>query len=352
MVYVYEFADYSLTFIRGLAGLLFFYAYLRSKRSSALFVALSWFFSIPVGTFGLFFDLRIESVFMGTSYSLLILGMITLIKEETEIISSIKSIYLIPLTVIIFSWTESFMEDLPEDSVIISGIFAFIMSMFFIESLRKFYGRDAIALGLSLAIGGIVTSFYPVVYEGYSSSPPEVLNIVLIFTSMFSILVLYFYYRIIFSEKFFKKVIEKTNFKPIEVKGVQIISPKEFENWKTTLNGYPLLAFLRSIASAEGWIIYKFSSVEGQNVIYPTDLYKIPEFVFRYFMEAKNKGVKGIVVLEGLEFLRVYNDFQSIAKMMASVRDYVFSHNGALIVVLSKEALDEREFNPLIRLLT
>jgi len=69
-------------------------------------------------------------------------------------------------------------------------------------------------------------------------------------------------------------------------------------------------------------------------------------------MEAKNKGVKGIVVLEGLEFLRVYNDFQSIAKMMASVRDCVFSHNGALIVVLSKEAWDEREFNPLIRLLT
>ena len=97
-----------------------------------------------------------------------------------------------------------------------------------------------------------MTSFYPVVYEGYSSSPPEVLNIVLIFTSMFSILVLYFYYRIIFSEKFFKKVIEKTNFKPIEVKGVQIISPKEFENWKTTLNGYPLLAFLGSITSAGG----------------------------------------------------------------------------------------------------
>jgi len=89
----------------------------------------------------------------------------------------------------------------------------------------------------------------------------------------------------------------------------------------------------------------------GRKIIYPTDLYKITDLVFRYLTEAKNKGVKGVVVLEGLEFLRVYNDFEAVAKIIASVRDYVLSHDGALIVVLDEKAWDEKELNTLKRIL-
>ncbi|WP_158295413.1 DUF835 domain-containing protein [Pyrococcus furiosus] len=62
-------------------------------------------------------------------------------------------------------------------------------------------------------------------------------------------------------------------------------------------------------------------------------------------------GIQGIVVIEGIEYLKMYNEFSAIAKMLATVRDYVISHQGGLIVVVDKKALDEREYALLRRVL-
>ncbi|MCA6214279.1 DUF835 domain-containing protein [Thermococcus bergensis] len=335
---------YGLTLIRIFGGLLFFYAYLKSKRKSALLIALSWFLVIPSTTFGILFDLRVENVFIGLAYGFMILGFFELINEEKGLLRA-KSLYLIPLVVMVFGFVESIVEVEPEDCFVISGIFAFIAAFILAESLKRIYGKDVIIMGLSIAISGIITPFYPVYHEKFENKSPILLGVLL-----FTFLTFFFYYRIIFSERFFKTIPQATIETP-ELRGVHLESPEEFENLKESLKDYPVLAFMRGLNSPEGWTTYKFSTIEGENVIYPTDLYRITDLVFRYLTEAKNKGVKGVVVLEGLEFLRVYNDFKAVAKMIASVRDYVLSYEGALIVVLDEKAWDEKELNTLKRML-
>jgi len=342
----HELAIYSLVFIRGLAGLLFFYGYLKSKRLSAFFIALSWLFSIPSATWGVLVDFRTEALFTTVGLALLIVGIIRFIKEEIQLTHHVKSVYLVPLITVVIGLISVFVTNVPEEGFIFSGLFTLIAAMIFMEALKKIYRRDIVILALLIGSGGIGTVFYAYLY-----SHPEVAPLSLIFFLVSLLYMLYLYYKIIFSDRFFKKALKNINIESLEIEGISIVSPEEFKNWKTVLSGYPLLAFVRCVAPAEGWVAYRFSSVEGENAIYPTDLYKIPEFVFKYLREAKNKDVKGVVLIEGLEFLRVYNDFQSIAKMMASVRDYVISYDGTLIVVLSKEAWDEKEFNTLVGVL-
>lgn len=139
--------------------------------------------------------------------------------------------------------------------------------------------------------------------------------------------------------------------------GVQIISPEDFKNIKAQLeNVPPVLAFLRTLKPPpESWKPFFFTTannMEIPNTIRPTDLYKMVETVHRYLLEAERSGVKGIVLVEGgLEYLRIHNEFPSIAKMMSTVRDYIISNKGALIVVIDKNALDEREYMLLRRIL-
>ncbi|BAD84926.1 hypothetical protein, conserved (C-terminus) [Thermococcus kodakarensis KOD1] len=164
---------------------------------------------------------------------------------------------------------------------------------------------------------------------------------------------LYFYYRVIFSPRFLRDYDVK-NIEIPEFEGVQIISPEDFKNIKAQLENVPVLAFLRTLKPPESWKPFFFTTannMEIPNTIRPTDLYKMVETVHRYLLEAERSGVKGIVLVEGLEYLRIHNEFPSIAKMMSTVRDYIISNKGALIVVIDKNALDEREYMLLRRIL-
>lgn len=346
--------DITETFVYGfssvgfLNGLLFLYVSLKSKRKSPLFFGLAWFFSIAAVTSSIFFTLHWANVFAGLSQGFLILGILGVLKEEHGNISilRLRTLYLIPLTVMVFGIAESIIETEPEDGFVIGGIFGLFATFVFVESLKRTHGRNIVIMGLLFAFGSLMTSLYPI-FRGEIAelSPYAALGVL-----SFSFLAFFSYYKIIFSERFFKTIPQATIETP-ELRGVHLESPEEFENLKESLKDYPVLAFMRGLNSPEGWTTYKFSTIEGENVIYPTDLYKITDFVFRYLAEAKNKGVKGVVVLEGLEFLRVYNDFKAVAKMIASVRDYVLSYEGALIVVLDEKAWDEKELNTLKRML-
>lgn len=253
-MYVTEAFVYGLSLIRIFGGLLFFYAYLNSKRKSALLIALSWFLAIPSTTFTVLVDLRLENVFIGLSYGFIILGFFELINEETGLLRA-KSFYLVPLAVMVFALVESIVEVEPEDSFVISGIFGFITAFILAESLKRIYERDVVILGLLIALSSIITPFYPVYHEKFGNKSPILLGVL-----SFAFLTFFFYYRIIFSEKFFKTIPKVATETP-ELKGVHLESPEEFGNLKETLKGYPVLAFIRGLNPPEGWSTYKFSTV-------------------------------------------------------------------------------------------
>lgn len=71
-----------------------------------------------------------------------------------------------------------------------------------------------------------------------------------------------------------------------------------------------------------------------------------------YIRSLENSDLKPVVVLEGIEYLKIYNDFRALAKFLTSLRDYVAVSNGTLVLVLEKDAWEEREMKTLERLLT
>jgi len=328
----------SITLIKLLAGALFLIGYLKTRRFSALLISFAWFLAIPVATFGAI-DIRVENAMISLAYAFTLLAVFRLIQEE-QIILLPKSITIaMPLVLVVTGVGTSLIKSIPEEGYLISGVFEFIAGLIVIESLSTYYNRNAKGLGISLALCGIMTIFYPMFYQ----KPP---NMLITPITAWSIIVpqFWFYSKIIYSEHFFKWPQSMETSKTLKIEGTHIIPPSEFEDVKGKIGLYPTLAFLRNFKPFPGWISYLLSTVERPKALYPTDLYKIIEISARYFGEAQQKGTKGIVIIEGLEFLKLYNDFEAVAKMLSNVRDYVTLNNGTLIVVAEKSAWDEKEW--------
>ncbi|WP_143592376.1 DUF835 domain-containing protein [Thermococcus litoralis] len=271
-----------------------------------------------------------------------------MLKEEGNVPIPKAGVIVQPLVIALFGIGESIIERNPEDGYIFGGLLTVILGAIVAETLSPYYGRDGKGLGITLVISGVASAVYPRVV-----SSPQLLTIGQIAALAVGANLFYFYYKIVSSPRFIKnETVEVAEFPELE--GVLIISPEEFKQIKTQLKDYPVLAFLRSLKPSEKWNSLFFTTLDYismPNAVHPTDLYKITDMVNRYIFEMKRSNLRGIVLIEGLEFLRLYNEFPSIAKMLSAVRDYVVSNNGALIVVADKNAWDEKEWNTLRRIL-
>lgn len=342
----------TLIAVRTFGASMFLYAYSKSKRKSALFLALTH----VAGIFEVTSDLAgmsVENFFIALAFALTSAGLFYLIWEDSPR-PFMKGLYRAAfLLLLILGVADSILEkDLPWDIYYLGGFLIMMLGILGMEMLSRNYGRDGKMLGIFVSLSGLLSIIYPLPYQ-YGLTEHELLPSVQIVAIVLGIGSLYFYYQVIFSPRFLRGYDVK-NIEIPELEGVQIISPEDFKNIKTQLENVPVLAFLRTLKPPESGKSFFFTIVDGMgtsNAIRPTDLYKVVETVNRYITEAKRSNVKGIVLIEGIEYLRIHNEFPSIAKMLSTVRDYVLANNGALIVVIDKNALDEREYMLLRRLL-
>lgn len=352
MAHTYEISVIGLGIIRLVAAFLFLYAYYKSKRKSALIIALSWIATIPTTTFG-FIDMRIENIFIGLAFALWYTGILSIIKEETTIPIPRESLLIPPILLVVFAIAQSIFEKyFPEDAYYLGGLLTVVVGSIGMRVLSTRYGKDGKRLGAMILITGLISMLYPPVYQ-YAIATQDLLIGAQIVAVALGFGVFYFYYRVIFTPHFlFGHKMGTTGVSKLT--GVHIISPEDYENVKGEIENLPVLAFLRSLKPAEAWNAFFFTTVgdiSARNHTPPTDLYKVTETVNRYITEARRSGFNGIVLIEGIEYLRLYNEFPSIAKMLSTVRDYVISNKGALIVVIDKNALDEKEYAILRRIL-
>nr|WP_245250371.1 DUF835 domain-containing protein [Thermococcus stetteri] len=139
----------------------------------------------------------------------------------------------------------------------------------------------------------------------------------------------------------------------IEVQpGVRITDPEHFEEFKKQFQEYPVLAFVRNVEVPDNWKAYRITNLGGHGNVPPTNLPRVLETAVDYIRSLENSGLKPVVVLEGFEYLKLYNDFRALAKFLTSLRDYVAISGGTLVLVLEKDAWEEREMKTLERLLT
>jgi len=88
------------------------------------------------------------------------------------------------------------------------------------------------------------------------------------------------------------------------------------------------------------------SRVEGENSVDPAKLHVIQGSIIR-FLEMYGPG--SLVIIDGLEFLLLHNDFKGLIKFLTSLKDYVLLHRSLLFVVVDEKTLDKREYSILLR---
>jgi hypothetical protein len=144
---------------------------------------------------------------------------------------------------------------------------------------------------------------------------------------------------------------------PIDLKpGVIIVNGKEYQKLKEKLKDRPVLAFVRDVTQVpDGWQYYFVTTIPFQgrfkNTINPTNLARMTELSYKYLEEFARMGDHGIIVIDCLEYLTVYNSWESLMKFLSKLRDFVIINRGTLILVIEKESLESRLYAQLRKLM-
>ena len=106
---------------------------------------------------------------------------------------------------------------------------------------------------------------------------------------------------------------------------------------------FPVLAFVRERGYPKQWNVYTVTNTPMEKAISPTNLALISELCVRYMKEAREKGSSGVIYINCLEYLRIYNSFNSLLRILHALRDYAIVFNGTVIIEIEDEVWDERE---------
>jgi len=138
--------------------------------------------------------------------------------------------------------------------------------------------------------------------------------------------------------------------------GVIITDSKGYPAMKEKLRKARILAFIReSDDIPEEWEHYFVTNVPLQGkfkaTLNPTDLPRMTELAYRYLLEMSKADGKGIILIDCVEYLMVYNQPESVMKFLAKIRDLTVVHNGTLILVVEKEGLGNKLYAQLKKLM-
>ncbi len=226
----------------------------------------------------------------------------------------------------------------------VSGLFI-LLSGFLLVGLRNLYGNHLKYLGILLIVYGAHEMDYPLLRPVDWFAP-----VGFSLSAALTLLIAYFFVRFAGHEEFLKLPSEHP--KPIkEIKpGLTLLPSEEYKKLLSTLKDLPLLAFTRNPGETpENWTVYTISQIERERTVSPTNLPKITEIVNRYLKTAGNGGT---VLINGIEYISMYNGFEATAKWISTLRDIAYVNNGSVIVVTDRETWNEREWNLIMRLVT
>ena len=342
--------DLAIIFLKGAIGLVFLWVFLKSGRRSALFLGAGWVLSgnLPLG--GTFVgDVNLEPLIMGLATSTTIFGIMELIREERGRGPPKALILSLPPIPLLYGIVETALGMNFGGTYVLSGFLLIAGGGTFIEFLKEYYHERAVLFGAALILAGIASMAYPLIYLRGG------IHYALVFygSVFIAAFTIFAYYKLIFSEGFsYLSNVKEIKDDPSGVKpGVTILSPTEFKELHRKLEKFPVLAFLRNIEPYESWIAYRVSSVEGGKVMPPTALYRITQAISEYLRETEKKGIRGVILIDSLELLKIYNGFEALLKFLATIRDLAKLSNASLIIITEKEAWSNSEWKLLQRIL-
>ncbi|WP_297417703.1 DUF835 domain-containing protein [Thermococcus sp.] len=109
------------------------------------------------------------------------------------------------------------------------------------------------------------------------------------------------------------------------------------------------LVFSRS--RGDGPNRFWITKVSGERSVSPTNLARMLDMAVKFMARAEEKGVRPVVVIDGLEYLMLENGFIPVLKFLTTLRDYAHLHGGTVILVGDDSFLDGKERTLLKRLM-
>ena len=127
----------------------------------------------------------------------------------------------------------------------------------------------------------------------------------------------------------------------VETTGLVLVEDRTLKSLLEKYRDAPLLLLTRKDGEfPKNWSVFKVSSVSSGNSIPPTALEKLRHIIVQYLVEAKKSGSRGLVVIDCLDFLLLYNDKLAVLKFLGDVRDHAIVNDGVVFVAVS-ESIDE-----------
>lgn len=339
--------------IKLTAGLFLFLRWWRYRRDSLLFWAF-FFLSSSVSIVSEIFGFKTGvPIFQALGVSFLAAGIVSFLDEEALgfPIKSLKiAAFALPVTVstyvVLYALLHSLITSKPNPLYLsygISGIFYATTGAIF-WTVRRFYPRTGTILSATLVAHGLHKMDYPFLRPVEWFAP-----IGFAIGALLNMIEVLAFVKMVLSERFEYVVPEDRS--PLVRKGVFLISPGEFNNYVEALSDFPVLAFARRRDLPEAWEVHLLTTVEGAGNVGPTQLHRIIEKTRSYLAEAHREEVIGVVVIESLEYLLMYNDFRSVLKFLATLSDYVVLYGGMLVLVFDEKSLEERQLKTLRQVL-
>ena len=333
--------------------------YLKNKRKSALFFSLAWLTDFFVMLAAFMGKGYLNSLLLTLFGAMLFYSAIEFLKEEKESITlaEVSKLALPPIGVVFYMllFLELKAPNIPLSEVyanILLGVawsnaaFLAISAGFFFKKLIPMY-KHAKHIYWGLIFFGLHLFPYPFFHDLTWYAP-----IGLTLSMILIAWLVYYMVSMVSSEQFNK--IEVPEMKEIKLEeGVLIIGSSEYEEIKRMLEEFPVLAFIRMIRDVPSTWRYYFVTTAGderENAISPTDLGKISELSYRYLKATEEKG-RGIILIDCVEYLLMYNELNSVLKFLTKLRDFVKLYNGTLVLVIEKEALGKKDYSLIERLL-
>ncbi|AFK22469.1 DUF835 domain-containing protein [Pyrococcus sp. ST04] len=319
----------------------FLYASLKEKRKDALYASLGWFM------LGAYYLIRYHGIHKSVAEMFLYFYALGMAFYTVEIIEDyaptalrhVKCYLLVPLSHILYRTITMIlhMRRVPVGGIAGDSGFMLIISAYI---FWKGLGKEAMLNSVAMLILGIDLTLYKFIGDSLID-----LVLILLGALILSVSTIRRYKTLI-------KEVKKGEIPDINP-GMKIVPDAYFEVLLESLEDKPLLLFTRDLSKkSENWTVFYVTNTQMENGIRPTELEKMTHLAVRYMREARMSGGRGVVAIDCLEFLKLYNDFRSIMKFLHALRDYAIAENGTVIVAYTPEAWEEKEKAMLMNLAT
>jgi hypothetical protein len=257
----------------------------------------------------------------------------------------------------------------------VAGVIILLVSLFMVyEALvyyTRFRGKLARKLALMTLISSILTAIASISAVADSLTPVSLWPLMAIFFTASYVVVMtavFFYMRLAYSTSFagtgetslvvspriesapVSEELEREKRTPEIPPGAFTLPPSELEKIKPLCSRACGKAYIGRSKIPRGCdefdLFLWLSRVEGENSVDPAKLHVIQGSIIR-FLEKYGPG--SLVIIDGLEFLLLHNDFKGLIKFLTSLKDYVLLHRSLLLVVVDEKTLDKRQYSILLR---